>query len=149
MRLSSVFIGLTVLRMQPGRRKERESPRRSLPDLTPCGRPKVDTVCSTIAATSASSATLQPTGIALCPEETSFSTAERTAFSWTSASATATPGSAKALAAQTGQNAVIRRQVPRSSPSVHGCDGPKIIHTMNTLSETETILHIEDGEGLE
>src|SRR5437016_2960955 len=61
-------------------------------------RPKVDTVCVTIAATSASSATLQRIPIALCPAATSSSAAERTAFSLTSASATAAPASAKALA---------------------------------------------------
>src|SRR6266550_4526557 len=61
-------------------------------------RPKVDIVCATIAATSASSATLQRMPIALCPAATSSSAAERTAFSLTSASATAAPASAKALA---------------------------------------------------
>ena len=50
-RLSSVFMGLTALRMQPGRRKAHESPRRSLPDLTPCGRPPLATVRCTAFAT--------------------------------------------------------------------------------------------------
>src|SRR5437667_6431393 len=61
-------------------------------------RPKVDTVCATIAATSASSATSQRMPIALSPAATSSSAAARTAFSLTSASATAAPASAKALA---------------------------------------------------
>src|SRR6266576_1736131 len=71
-------------------------------------RPKVDIVCATIAATSASSATLQRMPIALCPAATSSSAAERTAFSLTSASATAAPASAKALA--------VVRPMPEPAP---------------------------------
>ena len=50
-RLSSVFMGLTALRMQRALRKEHESPRRSLPDRTPCGRPPLATVRCTAFAT--------------------------------------------------------------------------------------------------
>src|SRR5438132_4051148 len=71
-------------------------------------RPKVDTVCVTIAATSASSATLQRMPIALCPVATSFSASERTAFSLTSANATAAPASANALA--------VTRPMPEPAP---------------------------------
>src|SRR5436853_2465945 len=71
-------------------------------------RPKVDTVCVTIEATSASSATLQRMPIALCPAATSSSAAERTAFSLTSASATAAPASAKALA--------VTKPMPEAAP---------------------------------
>src|SRR5437870_4589528 len=71
-------------------------------------RPKVDTVCSIIAATSASSATLQRTAIALWSAETSSSAAERTAFSSMSASTTAAPASAKALA--------VARPMPEPAP---------------------------------
>src|SRR3989440_11584838 len=71
-------------------------------------RPKADTVCATIAATSASSATLHRMPIALSPAATSSSAAERTAFSLTSASATAAPASAKALA--------VVRPMPEAAP---------------------------------
>src|SRR5437667_3302798 len=71
-------------------------------------RPKVDTVCSIMAATSASSATLQRTAIALWPAETSSSAAERTACSSMSASTTAAPASAKALA--------VARPMPEPAP---------------------------------
>src|SRR5439155_2475900 len=71
-------------------------------------RPKVDIVCVTIAATSASSTTLQRMPIALCPAATSFSAAERTAFSLTSANTTAAPWSAKVLA--------VTRPMPEAAP---------------------------------
>src|SRR6266478_1621247 len=71
-------------------------------------RPKVETVCSTMAATSASSATLQRTAIALWPTATRSSVAKRTAVSLTSASATAAPASANALA--------VARPMPEAAP---------------------------------
>src|SRR5450631_1965399 len=43
-RLSSIFMGLTALRMQLVRRKEHGSPRRSLPDLRQSGPPHLVTV---------------------------------------------------------------------------------------------------------
>src|SRR5438552_1069275 len=71
-------------------------------------RPKLDTVRVIIAATSASSATLQRMPIALWPAPTSSAAAERTAFSLTSAKATAAPASAKALA--------VTRPMPEAAP---------------------------------
>src|SRR5439155_8583640 len=71
-------------------------------------RPKLDTVRVIIAATSASSATLQRMPIALWPAPTSSAAAERTAFSLTSANATAAPASAKALA--------VTRPMPEAAP---------------------------------
>src|SRR5438094_7662524 len=71
-------------------------------------RPKLDTVRVIIAATSASSATLQRMPIALWPAPTSSAAAERTAFSLTSANATAAPDSAKALA--------VTRPMPEAAP---------------------------------
>jgi lipoprotein-anchoring transpeptidase ErfK/SrfK len=68
----------------------------------------VETVCATIAATSASSAILQRTAIALWPPATSCSAAERAASSWRSASETAAPASAKALA--------VARPIPEAAP---------------------------------
>src|SRR5204863_1421683 len=71
-------------------------------------RPKVETVCSIMAATSASLATLQRTAIALWPTEASSSAASRTACSSMSASTTAAPASAKALA--------VARPMPEPAP---------------------------------
>src|SRR6266700_1789693 len=71
-------------------------------------RPKVETVCSTMAATSASSATSQRMPFALWPAATRSSAAERTPASLTSASATAAPASAKALA--------VARPMPEAAP---------------------------------
>ena len=49
-RLGSVFMGLTALQLRSGPRKGHESPRQSLPDLIPCGRPPRATVrCSAFA----------------------------------------------------------------------------------------------------
>ena len=47
---ASVFMGLTALRMRSEPRKAHGSPRQSLPDLTPCGRPPLATArCSAFA----------------------------------------------------------------------------------------------------
>ena len=45
--------------------------------------------------------------------------------------------------AQSGQNAIIRRQVPCSSPSVHGCAWPKTTHQMNIIDPQFTAINTE------
>src|SRR5580704_7230377 len=71
-------------------------------------RPKVETVCRTMAATSSASATSHRTPIALWPAATRSSAADRAPSSLTSAKVTAAPASAKALA--------VARPMPEAAP---------------------------------
>src|SRR2546430_13538328 len=71
-------------------------------------RPKVETVCSTMAATSASSATSQRMPIALWPAATRPFAADRAASSLMSANVIAAPASANALA--------VARPIPDAAP---------------------------------